>query len=202
MRKKLAVIFAALGWFAVIGQYCMMLANRVDSVTETNIRFFSFFTILTNILVALYFSFEVLRRAPSKSLSSHGGALTALTVYITVVGLGYQILLRHIWDPTGLQRIVDELLHSVIPALVILYWYLYAPKSALRYQQLFVWLLYPLAYLIYVLLRGSFSDFYPYPFINLPALGLTAVLMNSLGFAMVFIALSALFISLGKKIQR
>ncbi|MGK6352974.1 Pr6Pr family membrane protein [Parapedobacter sp. DT-150] len=202
MRKKLAFIFAALGWFAVIAQYYLTLENRVVDIIETNIRFFSFFTILTNILVALYFSFEVLWPPPAKPLSSRSGALTALTVYITVVGLGYQILLRHIWDPTGLQMVVDELLHSIIPVLVMLYWYLYAPKSTLRYQQLFVWLLYPLAYLIYVLLRGSFSDFYPYPFINVQALGLTAVLMNSLGFAMAFILLSALFISLGKKIQR
>ncbi|MFZ5976285.1 MULTISPECIES: Pr6Pr family membrane protein [unclassified Hydrotalea] len=33
------------------------------------------------------------------------------------------------------------------------------------------WLIYPLLYLVYILIRGSFSGFYPYPFVNVLQIG-------------------------------
>ena len=100
MKKILTVIFAILGWFAVLMQYYLIVENRVASVGETTIRFFSFFTILTNVLVAIYFTFQVFRRAPGQAhFLEKPGVLTALTVYITVVGLVYQVVLRYIWEP-------------------------------------------------------------------------------------------------------
>ncbi len=198
----LAVGFAVIAWFAIIMQYVLMLENSVISVGEATIRFFSFFTILTNILVAVYFSFQVFGAKHPKSWVHRPGTLTALTVYITVVGLGYQILLRHLWNPAGLQWLVDELLHSVIPVLVILYWYLHEPIAAVLFKRIIIWLLYPFVYLIYILLRGSISGFYPYPFVNVTNLGLAQVLINSFLFALVFVLVSYVFIGLGRKIRR
>jgi len=202
MKKILAFSFAAIGWFAIVAQYVLMLGNRVTSVGEATIRFFSFFTVLTNIWVALYFSFQVFGTKHRKSSIHSGGTLTALTVYITVVGLGYQILLRHLWNPTGLQWLVDELLHSVIPILVILYWYGYERTTDIHFRQITGWLLYPFVYLIYVLIRGSYSGFYPYPFVNVIHLGLIQVLINSFLFALVFVVISCAFVGLGRKIGR
>jgi len=202
MKKKLAVGFAVTGWLAVIMQYVLMLENSVISAGEATIRFLSFFTILTNILVAVYFSFQVFGAKHPRLFVHKPGTLTALTVYITVVGLGYQVLLRHLWSPTGLQWLVDELLHSVIPVLVILYWYLYEHTAAVYFQRIFTWLLYPFIYLIYILLRGNISGFYPYPFVNVANLGLTQVVINSFLFALVFVLVSCVFIGLGRNIRR
>jgi len=47
------------------------------------------------------------------------GVITAITVYITIVGLVYNVILRFLWKPEGLQFIVDELLHTVIPLLLL-----------------------------------------------------------------------------------
>jgi len=202
MKKILAFSFAVIGWFAIVMQYVVMVENRVIPLGEATIRFFSFFTILTNLLVAVYFSFELFQAKHPGAYTRRPGALTALTVYITIVGLGYQILLRHLWSPTGLQWLVDELLHSVIPVLVILYWYRYELKAGVHFRQIGIWLLYPFTYLIYVLLRGSQSGFYPYPFINVTDLGLAQVLINSFLFALVFVLVAAVFIGLGRKIGR
>lgn len=202
MKKILAFGFAVIGWFAVITQYVLMLENSAVSMGEATIRFFSFFTILTNILVAVYFSFQVFEAKHPKLRIHRPGTLTALTVYITVVGLGYQILLRHLWSPTGLQWLVDELLHSVIPVLVILYWYLYEHTTAVDFRRMVTWLLYPFVYLTYIILRGHISGFYPYPFVNVTDLGLAQVFINSFLFALVFVLVSFVFISFGRKIQR
>ncbi len=203
MKKNISILLAIITWFAVLTQYYLMLENRVTSVAEASIRFFSFFTILTNLLLAIYFTISLLKVKKGIFLSlNKPGFLTAITVYITIVGLVYQILLRSVWEPTGIQLIVDELLHTVIPAIAILFWYLYEDKTAVRYMQLIQWLIYPLIYLVYILIRGHFSEFYPYPFLNVNGLGLQSVLVNSAGLMVLFIGISALYIKLGKVLKR
>ncbi|WP_395417704.1 Pr6Pr family membrane protein [Marinoscillum luteum] len=180
-----------------------MVENRVASVGETTIRFFSFFTILTNSLVAIYFTWWVLQhKKGNPSILNKPGTLTALTVYITIVGLVYQILLRPIWEPTGIQLVVDELLHSVIPVAVIVCWYLFEDKSLVSYRQIPQWLIYPLIYLVYILIRGNGSGFYPYPFVDVGSLGLSKVLINAMGLMALFVGISALYIKVGKSVRR
>lgn len=195
MRKTLSLLFAAIAWFAVITQFILMLQNRTASVPETIVRFFSFFTILTNTLVALFFTGQALNVARTYK----PGVLSAVTVYIFMVGLVYQFLLRHVWQPTGMQRIVDELLHTIIPLLVILYWYLYEEKAQVKYAQIKGWLAYPLAYLIYITIRGNFSGFYPYPFVNVAEIGLGRTLLNSGLLTLFFVGISYLLVTIGRK---
>jgi hypothetical protein len=194
MKKSIALIFALAGWYCVVAQYFLMLDDRLVDIPETTVRFFSYFTILTNILVAIYFTAVVIRRKSRKRPFSSAGAFTAITGYITIVFLIYQIALRHLWQPEGLQWVVNELLHTVIPIAVIIYWYFNESSLPIRFQQIGVWLLYPLGYLIFILVRGRLSGFYPYPFVNVPALGLLRVLLNSAGLIVLYILLSALYI--------
>jgi hypothetical protein len=200
MRKNLAILFSFIGWFAVITQYFLMIENRVASIDETTIRFFSFFTILTNTLVAFYFTMQFWGKA--NLFFNKQGVLTAITVYITIVCLVYQIVLRQIWQPTGLQKLVDELLHTVIPVLVIIFWYLFEIKSAIKYSQILKWLIYPFLYFIYILIRGAFSGFYPYPFVNISELGLEKVLLNSALLLVGFSVISIIYIRVGKAINK
>lgn len=203
MKKTISILFAAIGWFAVLTQYFLMLENRVTPIGETTIRFFSFFTILTNSLVAVYFSYQAINQKPEQqNFLNIPGVLTAITVYITIVGLVYQVVLRQIWEPTGLQMIVDELLHSVIPLYTIVFWYLYENKSAINWRQLPIWLIYPLIYLIYILIRGRASGFYPYPFIDVSELGLSTVLINALVLLIIFLVVSILFVGIGKQVDK
>lgn len=199
MKRNLALIFAIIAWFAVIMQFYLMLEGRTNPVGESVIRFFSYFTILTNTLVACYFLSQAFI-SEADSLWHQPGTLTAITVYIIVVGLVYQIVLRPIWDPQGLARLVDELLHSVNPILVLVFWWYYEEKSKVEWSQVPYWLLYPFFYLVYILLRGHFSGFYPYPFVNVTELGFPMVALNSLVLFVVFLSLSAGLVLLGRKV--
>ena len=202
MKNTLSILFATIAWFSVLTQYYLMIENRVIPILETTIRFFSFFTILTNLLVAIYFTLSLIKKENRVlSIINKPGTLTAVTVYITIVGLVYQILLRHVWDPKGMQRVIDELLHSAIPILVTIFWYLYEEKKSIAYKQILKWLIYPLIYLLFILIRGEFSNFYPYPFVNITNLGLKQVLINSAGLILFFSCLSAGYIKLGKVIK-
>lgn len=198
--KILTITIALLCWFAVITQYDLMIKNSTESTFETSIRFFSFFTITTNSLVALYFLYLSYHQLKNKETTTkHFGCLTALTVYITIVGLVYQLVLSQTWNPEGTQKIVDELLHFANPILVVVYWFLHRKKNTLNYYQIPYWLIYPLIYLIYVLIRGSYSNFYPYPFFNISEIGLGKVAVNSLVLTIVFIFVSLLFVWIARR---
>jgi hypothetical protein len=201
MQKYLTIFGAIIGWFAVITQYYLMIENNLVSLPEATVRFFSFFTILTNTMVAVYFSalwMNFYTGRPGRL--NKPGTLTALTVYILAVGLVYQIILRSTWEPTGMQMVVDELLHTIIPLYVLLYWFLYEEKYALTWSELPKWLLFPLGYFVFILLRGTYSGFYPYPFVHVQQLGYPKVMVNSLFILLLFLVLSGILLTLGKKI--
>jgi hypothetical protein len=197
MKKNLALIFAIIAWVAVIAQFYLMLERSTNPFGEAITRFFSYFTILTNTLVAFYFLSQAF---VFKGVWNRPGTLTAITVYIIVVGVVYQIVLRPIWDPQGLAKLVDELLHSVNPLLVLGFWWFYEEKSKVSWSQIPFWLIYPFFYLLYILIRGHYSGFYPYPFVDVIELGFPKVALNSLVLFCVFSGLSAGMVFLGRKL--
>ena len=179
MKKKSEITGLCIGWFAIITQLFLMLQNRQIGIPEMIIRFFSFFTILTNILVALYFTASAfnLKFIPFKWFYSKG-AITAITAFILIVGLVYQMALRDVWHPKGLQRIVDELLHTIIPLYVLMYWCFNVSKNDLKIKPIFKWFLYPVLFIIFIMARGHFSGFYPYPFLDIPEIGYEKTFLN------------------------
>ncbi len=199
----LIALMALLGWFALATQFYINVSLKQNSLAETIIRYFSYFTILTNLLVATCYTTLLL--SPGSAAGHFFGrqqTLAATTVYIIIVGLIYNTILRFLWNPHGLQAVVDELLHAVIPVLAFICWLLYAGKNKLEWRDISSWLIYPLAYLAFVLLRGSASDFYPYPFIDRTALGTNKVLVNAAAITLLFTAISFAFVALGKYISK
>ncbi|MBC7451100.1 MAG: Pr6Pr family membrane protein [Cytophagales bacterium] len=188
-----------IGWFAITGQLYLILHNRTESVPETLMRFFTFFTILSNIIAAVYFTMLLIKPASrlGKFLSKPASE-TAIAVYITIVGLVYNLVLRFIWAPHGFQRFIDEMLHLIVPFIFILYWSIFLAHKKLYWKNIFVWLLYPLVYIITVLVRGIFSGYYPYPFIDVGKIGYSAVFINSIYVSIAFITVSLIFIGITK----
>jgi hypothetical protein len=203
MRNNIDIAGFLLGWIAIIGQFILLIQNRQADIPETIIRFFSFFTILTNILVALYFTSRIsIFKNTTLSKLSNSGNLTALTAFILVVGLVYQIILRGTWQPNGLQRIIDELLHSVIPFFVFLYWIKFADKNDLIFKNFKNWFWYPIVYFLYIIIRGHFSNFYPYPFVNVTEIGYTQVFINATIVSLFFLFIMWVLILIGNKTRK
>ncbi len=203
LQKWYACIIALLGWFAVVTQFILLIENRTTSLPEAIMRFFSFFTVLSNILVAITFSFVFFQGKNKWSrFFSQPTTLTAITVYIIVVGAVYNTILRMIWHPVGLQKLVDELLHSVIPVSAVLFWIFLVPKSSLKWKNSLPWLFYPMGYALFITARGVFSGFYPYPFVNVPVIGYPRALLNGVVLGVVFLGLSLFLIAIARFLSR
>ena len=202
-KNNLLLLGSIIGWFAVITQYVLMLNVSIETTSETTIRFFSYFTILSNTLVVVYFTVMWLKK-PSLLLLrlQKPGILTAVTLYISIVGLVYQLVLRNLWSPTGMQKLVDELLHSVMPLFVIVFWYLYENHKATSWKLIPKWLIFPSLYLVYILIRGHFSNYYPYPFMDVTQLGLNQVLLNSGVLVLVFVAVAFGFVGISSLLSK
>jgi len=199
MKVYLLVLVVVLGWFAIIAQFYLQFTSGAAPQIELFIRFFSYFTITTNLLVTICCT-TLLAASKSKwaAYFSRQTTLTAITVYIVIVGLVYNIILRSIWSPQGLQFVVNELLHTVIPSLFLIYWLVFIPKNELRWNSFWAWAIYPFAYFVFVFIRGGLSGFYPYPFLDVTRIGYGQALINSAAMTVLFFGFFLLFIALGK----
>ncbi|MEO8406739.1 MAG: Pr6Pr family membrane protein [Chitinophagaceae bacterium] len=199
--KIFALITMLVAWAALVLQLYLFIqqapGNKI-TVAETIGRYFTYFTILSNLLVALGLTFILFLPGSLTRFFSRISTQTAIAVYIFVVGLGYNFLLRHLWNPQGWQRIADELLHVAVPALYFLYWIIFVPGAALKWKNVFTWLLYPLIYTAVALLRGNIDGFYPYYFVDVKKLGYTAVGKNLIGLFVVLIVMNFLFIAISR----
>ena len=193
------VIVAILAWLGLAIQFYIIITNRTVSIPETIVRYFSYFTILTNIFVALYCTY-VLLKPDSRwgKYFSRPNVVPAITVYIAVVGITYNTILRHLWNPHGWEMVGDELTHLVIPVLFLLYWLVFSPKGELKWKDTFPWLIYPLIYFVWVIIFGALSGFYPYYFIDVNELGYSKALLHSGMLTIGFLLLSLLFVAIDK----
>lgn len=189
VKKAFQFIGFLLGWSGVILQYYLAMTVADSRIAET-VKYISFMTIWTNILVSLFFTFLITAQnsAPGRFFA-RTSVQAALVVYISAVGLIYHLFLAHIWNPQGLQLIVDQILHTVVPVYYLLYWMLFSEKNKLSFRNAFNWLLYPFIYAVYSLIRGAITGKYPYYFIDASTLGYGIVLRNIVFIALAYFAL-------------
>ena len=201
--KTFAAIGAVIVWLSLILQFYVILQNRIAGVPETIVRFFSYYTVLTNLLVAICFTMVYLKGIYEKgSFFARPNTLTATAVYICIVALTYNLILRFLWAPTGLTRVPDELLHLIVPIIYLIFWFKFVPKQNIQWATILPWAIYPLVYLGYTLLRGPMAQWYPYPFIDVIKLGYSKVLLNSAMVCAVFVVFAVLFIGISKMMNK
>ncbi|MHB2249608.1 Pr6Pr family membrane protein [Pseudomonas fitomaticsae] len=202
LRRRLITSAAVLGWAGLGIQLYLIFFARLSvgaSLLGGLVSFFSYFTVLTNTLVAVVLTCAVTdRESAARRWFLQPWVSSGIAVSIAVVGLAYSILLRHLWHPQGWQFIADELLHDVIPLLFLAYWWLCVPKGTLRLKHLPLWLIYPLVYFAYALLRGHLLGAYAYPFIDVALLGYPQVFVNAGGILLGFVLMALLVIGIDR----
>jgi FAR-17a/AIG1-like protein len=138
------------------------LIHALDVPSSRLINYFSYFTNISNIFAVVTLAVGALRDPASRRWELVRGAATFCT---TVTGVIYALFLTDVsvgvTDPW-----INDVIHRVVPAFMLLDWWLVArapvdPRQALR------WLAIPVAYLAYTLIRGPLAgDWYPYPFLD------------------------------------
>jgi hypothetical protein len=182
LARGLAAVGALLVWAALALQF-HLLVGKIGGLAVW--RFLGYFTILTNILVAVTLTSAALRRG-------RGAARFELAVAtaVAIVGIVYSLLLRQIWDPQGADKLADALLHDVAPALCVV-WFGLAPRRRLGWVDGAAALIFPLLYVLYALARGAADGWYAYWFLDPRQLGAAQMALNIAGLTLAFLAVAA-----------
>jgi hypothetical protein len=173
---------------AIVGQWIPSSKSPVYSP----FNFFGYFTIQSNIIIALAFALTLVSAFRSKReplrLSVFRGAAT---VYIATTGVVYNTLLTGV----AVENTVpwsNEILHRWIPLYAVLDWLLFSDRGRLVMRHVWWFLIYPAVWLVVVLIRGATDGWVPYPFLD-PSLGYGVVTLYCIGVA-VFIGLMGVLV--------
>jgi hypothetical protein len=180
MRNAAAALVALICWAGLAIQFSATYASQRDVVATLWILL-RFFTIMTNLIVAVTMTWVALGRRVSPFL------LGGITLAILLVGVVYMTLLRGLIELSGGALLADTLLHKVSPVAMSLWWLFFAPRARLKRSDPVWWAAYPLAYFIYAIVRAHFDGHYPYPFMDLGKLGPAQTAINAGGIAMAFL---------------
>jgi len=141
-------------------------------------QFFSFYTILTNIVLVLIYLAEISSARWLdffRSLDTRGAMVASMVLVMTFV----HFYLRGLVPLTGLFLLCDRLLHYVTPILYVLWWLIAVRHGPLLMRKL-PWMLLPtFVYFLLVMARGAWVGEYPYPVLNAYRLGYGHVLLNA-----------------------
>ena len=182
----------------------------LDLLLGSPVRVLSYFTIQSNILLAVVFALSARRAwAARRPLPSAWTGATLL--YITITALVYHLLLADASPVfsmtgstsalTGRQWISNQILHTVVPIAALLDWLLLTPRGRLHLRQAATWLLYPLAYLLFSFARGELilpgtPGRYLYPFLDVDLHSYKNVLANALLLGLAFYGLAILLVGI------
>lgn len=203
MARPWRIIFAVVGWSAIALQYVLAMGAATQSPLGSTVVFFSYFTILTNVLVALAMAAPAV--APNSRLgrwTTTEGIRAAIAMYATVVGVIYHVFLHATWSPQGLAWVANIALHYVMPVAMVLDWLLLVPKGQLRWIDAPKWLAFPLIYGLWTMIHGALIGWYPYWFIDIGALGWGTALRNFAALLMLFLILGLVVVALDRAIGR
>ena len=203
MRRIFASIIAIIGWSALVIQFWLMVTGpsvRTVGFTESIVRYFSYFTILSNIIVAV--TATAVAFLPRLTFFQGHSVQAAAAVYITIVGIVYSLFLRTVWPSVSLAAVADHALHDVVPIAYVVYWLVFAPKSLIAWADPIKWLSFPLVYILYSLIRGALVNWYPYWFVDISQIGYASGLLNTAFVLAGFIVTGYIFAGIAKIMVR
>jgi len=167
LRPALALLRAAFALLA-LAAITVQLLDLAGKGTLDPVNYFSYFTIQSNLtgVAALLWAASRWRGDRSATLDWFRGAAV---VYLTVTLIVFALLLSGTDVDTAIPW-VDTVLHRVMPVVLIVDWLIDPPLVRLTARRALAWLIYPLAWTAYTLVRGAIVGWYPYPFLD-PANG-------------------------------
>jgi hypothetical protein len=161
---------------------------------------FSYFTNLTNAIIIVMATALLAGRGRVSRWFNSPSVQSACGLYIAFVGVGYWFLLGGPLQPETLLDWTPELTaHTLSPVLGVVFWFRAVPKGQLRWRDPALWLLYPIAYLVYWLFRGPRVGYYPYFFVDVNALGYAGVALWSGALIVVFLFLGLLMLLVDRR---
>lgn len=191
-RRILAVLVAAIGW----GGLGLQLWLSVIDMTANGFspggalwRYLGYFTILTNLLVAIVATRAAVRPDARGGVNDPRFEM-AVAAAILIVGIVYGVLLSGLVQLEGGREVANNLLHRVQPLLFALLWWTRRTGRLAWRDTLWAPAL-PAAYAVYALARGRAEGWYAYWFFDAGKLSAGELARNSVAMLAVTLLVGA-----------
>jgi len=186
----------------ILAAISFMIYVLIDEGTFNALNFFSFFTILSNLLamtVLLEGGRRQLAGQPPLSDMWRGAAV----VYMAVTYIVFAVLLRDLQEELQTHVAwVDSVLHRVAPIVLMADWLIEPPHQPIPFRRALVWLGFPLAWTAFTLVRGAIDGRYPYPFLDPANGGYGVVALYCVAIFLLFVAVVWVVASVGTALRR
>lgn len=178
--------------------------RKYDRDGDAFVNWLSKFTIESNVLAAVVLLGGAI--LPVTVLTSRGWdrARGAAVMYMATTFVVYGLLIDGFDNPlTTSRHWTHTVLHQVIPIVIVLDLLIRPLVHRLTWRDALRWCVYPIIYLIYSLVRGAITGWYPYTFIDPGrAGGYGGVARYSLGITIGFLVLAFLIVWLSNLRER
>lgn len=205
-RQALFGVNAAVAWAGVLLQFGLtafgvypstntvasQLGNPDQGALGRILDYFTYFTILSNIVVAVVLTMLALR--PLRDGFWFRVFRLDSVLMIAITGIVYNAILAASARNTGWQVLANALLHIVTPILTVAVWVIAGPRGWFSWRIVGAAYILPIAWLAFALVRGAVIGAYPYPFLDVVTKGYPYVLAYAGGIiAFAFVVLMALW---------
>lgn len=191
-------ILAAVVLASLILQIALLVTQGTDVTTGAEseavslstrfVRFFSYFTIQSNLLVLA--SAVTLALNPERDGPVWRVLRLDALIGIAITGVVFVTVLSSQVQHSGWATVTNAGFHYFAPVWALLGWALFGPRPRITWRTVawaFVW---PTLWIGYTLAHGAASNWYPYPFLNVAKLGFGTVLRN-----LIFVVIAALVVA-------
>ena len=150
--RRLALLGLIVCIVALGAELTVQLA-RGDCVLSALLRFLSYYTVVTNILLALIYTAHL---KPSRTLQVFRGARvrTMAAAMIALVMLVYALILARTENPHGLERVSVIAAHYITPPIYLLWWAATSGRDRLDLRDVPAMLAPSIAYMAFMLIHG------------------------------------------------
>ena len=209
--KKLAILYKTL--VALVGIVGIILQMGVAD-GRFNLNVFQYFTIQSSVVVAIYMIFSVVSLIKSKQSQT----FTKYPVFMGVSLMGISLtmvvaffLLSHAFSNVSASgKLSMTLLHEVLPILTIGNYILFEEKGKWKKKDPFLFCIFPLVYVTYALIAAQIGNGigsltgskYPYPFLDMDALGVVPVLITCVIISLIYLLVGLVLYYIDLKLKK
>ncbi|SNS25633.1 Pr6Pr family membrane protein [Rhodococcoides kyotonense] len=188
--RVLRVVFAAL----TVAALASILVDGVAVPTFSVVNYFSYFTVLSNVLTVV-----VLLVGGIVDPQQLGWQLIrgAVTLYMVITGIIYAVLLSNI-DVGVADAWTNNVVHRIMPVVMLIDWVVSPSRRRIGDARALTWLIFPLVYGIYSLVRGPIVDWYPYPFLDPRTQGYVALVIGLIVLTVAFVLMALAVNAVGR----
>lgn len=164
------------------------------SAFAQSVGLLKYFTMQSNILVVTYF--WILFSLGLDKNESFNRLLGGVVVSITITFIVFAIMLQGTYQPVGWFKVSNLFNHYITPILAISFLLTFRNEYNFTLKDTRIWIIFPALYLVFMLIYGSITSDYLYPFFQIDEIGILMFLIAVVGLVLFFFILSILFMKI------